>query len=120
MRGRRIVAIGLATAAVCGGAWAYGVYYVAFLWPAKIQREVLGDEVASHAQLLSRESHFAYGEGFARWRYQLDVAGSRVAALCTNMPVSRCSFSRSREIDEGVTVIVGYKRGVLTVEEWWS
>jgi hypothetical protein len=95
-------------------------YYEAFLSPARIQREVIGRAIARHSMILSRESSFAWGEGFARWRYRVEPDVPSPRLLCGNVELSRCSFSRSRQIGAGVALTVSLSHGVLTVEEWWS
>jgi hypothetical protein len=95
-------------------------YYEAFLWPARVQREVIGRAVARHSTILSHESSFAWGEGFARWRYRVEPDVPSLRLLCGSVELRHCSYSRSRQIGAGVALTVSLSHGVLTVEEWWS
>ena len=104
--------------ALCG--WLYDRHYFAVRWPADIQRETIGSTVATGDRLLSKERDFAYGEGFARWKYQADASDKTLQRLCGATAVSRCSFSRSNAPEEGVTTSVSLSGGIITIEEWWS
>lgn len=95
-------------------------YYFAVVWPSKVQQETLGRVLADYGSLASRERSFAWGEGFARWRYRVDPANVRLRSLCGVNASRPCSFSKSIEAGTGVTLYVGFADGVLTVEEWWS
>ena len=101
-------------------AWLYDRPYFAVRWPADIQKETLGSAVAAEDKLLSKERHFAYGQGFARWKYQADASSETLHRLCGLTAVSRCSFSRSKTPQSGVTSSVSLSGGVITIEEWWS
>ncbi len=110
----------IAAGCIMAAAWLYDRYHFAVRWPAEVQRETVGKAVAGADKLLSKERHFAFGEGFARWKYKADSSSEALQSLCGNVEVRRCSFTRSRVLDEGVTLNVSLSRGVLTVEEWWS
>ena len=106
------------TLALC--LWLYDRHYFAVQWPADIQRETIGSSVAAEDALLSKERHFAYGEGFARWKYRADADSETLRRICGATVVSRCSFSRSHAPQQGVTTSVSLSGGVVTIEEWWS
>ncbi len=95
-------------------------YYFAVVWPSKVQQETVGRVLADYGSLASRERSFAWGEGFARWRYHVDPANVRLRSFCGGNATRSCSFSRSRKVETGVTLYVDFADGVLTVEEWWS
>jgi len=100
--------------------WLYDRYYFSVRWPSKIQEETTGTTLAGENALISKERHFAYGEGFARWRYKIEASTPSLQRLCGPVPVRDCSFNRSRKIGEGVDLNVDLTNGVLTVEEVWS
>jgi hypothetical protein len=102
------------------GGWLYDRHYFAVRWPADIQRETIGSTLATRDRLLSKERSFAYGEGFARWKFQADASDKTLRRLCGATAVSRCSFSRSHKPEDGVTTSVSLSGGVITVEEWRS
>jgi hypothetical protein len=108
-------AFGIATVA-----WPGDRYNFAVRWPAKVQREVVGATLASPDTLLSRERHFAYGEGFARWRYKVDPRAPAFERFCGKTANVSCSFTRTRKVKEGVALSVSLSAGTLTIEEWWS
>ena len=112
----------LLTAGVCvaTAVWLYDRYYFSVLWPSKVQRETVGTTIATADALISKERHFAYGEGFARWKYRMEASSVALRQVCGNVGVDQCSFNRSRTMEEGVTLSVSLSAGVLTVEEWWS
>jgi hypothetical protein len=99
---------------------AYDHYYFRVRWPAGIQRETLGSVIAGSDALLSYERQFAFGEGFARWRYRPDTSNETLRRLCNGIEVPRCTFNRSRALSRGVTLTASFHNSVLTVEEWWS
>ena len=100
--------------------WLGDRYHFAVRWPAKVQREVVGTTLANRDTILSRERHFAYGEGFARWRYKVEPGTPAFARFCGKTATVSCSFVRARKIEEGVELSVSLSGGILTVEEWWS
>jgi hypothetical protein len=102
------------------GAWLYDRHYFAVQWPAKVQQETVGSTLAANDRVLSKERHFAYGEGFARWRYKADASSEALQRLCGGAAEHTCSFSRSRSLQDGVRLNVSLSDGILTVEEWWS
>lgn len=106
---------------LAAGFWLYDRHIFSVRWPAKVQREVLGFEIAFADSLISKESSFSqFGEGFARWRYKIRASNAAVQGLCGNIPVSQCSFSRARRLEEGVEVSASLADGILTLEEIWS
>lgn len=102
------------------GALLYERHNYAVRWPGNIQRQIIGSTVATSAQLLTKERHIAYGEGFARWKYRADASSKAIQRLCGATVVSHCSFSRSHSPQKGVTRSISLSGGVLTIEEWWS
>ena len=102
------------------GALLYDRHNFVVRWPVNIQRQTIGSTVATSAQLLTKERDFAYGEGFARWKYRADASSKALQRLCGATVVSHCSFNRSHSPQEGVTSSVSLSGGVLTIEEWWS
>jgi hypothetical protein len=120
---KRATLAGLLGGLLCLGAgtWLYDRHYFSVRWPAQVQREVLGTEIASANALISKERHFTqFAEGFARWRYKVEASNGAVQRLCGSTPVSKCSFTRTRRVKEGVALTVSLSGGVLTLEEWWS
>lgn len=106
---------------VAAGTWLYDRHNFSVLWPAQVQREVLGNEIVTSDALISKERHFSqYAEGFARWRYRVVDSNPLVQRLCGNREVAHCSFDRSREVQEGVSVSVSLSNGIVTLEEWWD
>ncbi len=111
----------LLCAAIClvAAIWIYDRHHFSVLWPADVQRTTLGNEVANADALISKERSFSqFGEGFARWRYKAN--GLSLDHLCGQVAVDQCGFTRSKTLEEGVTVSVTLSGGILTVEEWWS
>jgi hypothetical protein len=104
---------------VAAAIWLYDRYNFSVLWPSKVQQQTLGTTIATADTLLTSERHFAYGEGFARWRYKLEGSNPALRQLCGKVDVGNCAFSRSRTVEDGVDLSVSLSAGVLTVEEWW-
>lgn len=121
MKQSTLAVLSLTVVCVAAGAWIYDRHHLSVMWPAKVQREVLGNEIANADALISKErSYSLFGEGFARWRYEIEGVSPAVQRLCDQVDVAECSFTRSRTVQEGVMVSVTLSKGVLTVEEWWS
>jgi hypothetical protein len=118
LKGTWLLLTAVAAVEIGAGAWAYDLHYRAVRWPARIQKETVGRVLATRNELLTQEDSFAWGEGFARWRYRFDLPSSRVGESCGSVDPKQCSFSRSRLVEEGVRVIVSYDDGILIVEEW--
>lgn len=109
------------TLCLAAGTWLYDRYSFSVRWPAQIQREVLGTEIAFGDGLISKERHFSqFGEGMARWRYKIEASNAAAQRLCGRIPVSKCSFVRTRRVEEGVEVSASLSGGILMLEEVWS
>ena len=80
----------------------------------------MGRTLADFSSQTSRERSFTWGEGFARWRYRIDNSDARLRSFCVNGVSPPCSFSRSKQLNVGVTLYLSFDNDVLTVEEWWS
>jgi hypothetical protein len=121
-RGRKLFLWGLfAAAAVAASLLIYQHYYRARVWPAELQRDLLGVQIAEPDALIDRDGSSAYGEGMFRWRYRVDPRDPRLRKFCP--AASRweaCRFTRRRRIAEGVDVYVTYSGGVMLLEEIWS
>ena len=111
----------LAAAAVAASSLAYNWYYRARIWPAELQRNLLGSEIALPDALIDRQGSSAYGEGMFRWRYRVDPRDPRLKQFCPGARTPQaCRFTRSRRIAEGVKIYASYSGGVMTLEEIWS
>lgn len=108
-------------AALAALALAYDWYYRTRIWPAELQRNLLGSEIVRPEALIDRAGSSAYGEGMFRWRYRVDPRDPRLKKFCPAALTSQpCRFTRSRRITEGVDIYVSYSDGVMTFEEVWS
>jgi hypothetical protein len=110
-----------ALAVGCGaiGLLSYNWYYTRFLWPASVQRSVVGAELVSNSELNNYDGFTAYGQGAHRWTYDV-VGNSHLRKMCAPQPLSTCSFVRTRRLNSDVEQTVKLKTGVLIVEEVWS
>jgi hypothetical protein len=109
-----------AAALIGAAAWLYDHYQFSVIWPNRVQRELFGTTLANANSLASSERHFAYGQGFARWRYKMASTNPSLQRLCGNIELAKCSLNKHRTVDRGVDVHGVLSGGVLTVEEWWS
>ncbi len=115
-----ILAIALACMVIGGLAAAHGWYFRRYAWPAEIQQNLFGRQIASSDSLLTQEGFSAYGEGMFRWRYQVEAGGKAWDALCLNHTFADCKFTKTRRLDDGVDQTASYADGILTLEEVWS
>lgn len=121
MTGRRIFALFVIAAIVLAGAvYARGYYNFRYAWPRKVQKEVLGFEIADPSRLVSKEGRASYGQGLHRWRYNVDPTSARLKQLCEPQPVETCKIGRSRTVAKGVDLTVDIDAGIITVSEEWS
>jgi hypothetical protein len=117
---RLIIKVIVAAFIIGASLWAYNWHYRRYTWPAEIQSGLLGHVVASADELVRQEGNSAYGEGMFRWEYKMRNGSQHLQRLCAGKPLSTCEFTRSRQLEEGVSQAVRYYRGLLTVEEVWS
>lgn len=119
---KRSIIAALAVGGVClaAASWGYDRHYFGAIWPETVQKEVVGTTLVTEDALIASERHFAMGEGFARWRYRVEGQNPALRHLCGTTDLPRCSFTKSRQIEEGVGLTVTFSEGILTVEEWWS
>ena len=116
--------IGIVAIAACLGIAAciaaYSWYDEQYAWPRKIQIEILGEEIVTHGSFRSYEGSAAYGQGMFRWTYLAPTApGSAWIKLCPSQVVEGCEFTRVGKPADQVETSVSYKKGVVTIEEWW-
>jgi hypothetical protein len=95
-------------------------YYQRYVWPAQIQKELFGRQIADANVLSDRISEAAYGQGMFRWTYRIDPANSGLQELCGLATIKKCRFTRSKHSKKGVDLGASYADGILIVEEWWS
>jgi hypothetical protein len=117
---RRILGTLVAVFLVGVSLGAYNWHYRRYTWPAEIQSGLLGNVVAGADDLVRQEGYSAYGEGMFRWEYRMRSDNQYLPRLCDSEPLSTCEFTRSRQLEEGVSQVIRYSRGFLTVEEIWS
>lgn len=118
MRWKRAFVIGaLLTIALAAS---FGWYYERYLWPQRIQKELLGRVVVDKSELVHREGFSHYGEGGFKWRYSVRRPTAALTALCGGRSIPTCRISKVREISEGVTVSFELQGGVVTIEEIWD
>ena len=115
-----LISVMVTLALTAAALWLNDRHYFAVRWPAQVQREVLGITVASGNDLVSKERSFAWGEGFARWRFKIHTVSPALVRLCAPVEVGKCSFNRTRQIEEGVLLVVHFDDNVLTIEDVWS
>jgi hypothetical protein len=107
-------------AAACVAGCVYDRYEFCVVWPEHIQRELNGTTLARSNNLISSERHFAWGQGFARWKYRITAPNRSLQLICRNVEIANCSFSKRRTLEKSVDLDANLSAGVLTVEEWWS
>ena len=86
--------------------WAYNWYYRRYTWPAEIQSGLLGHIVANADDLVRQEGNSSYGEGMFRWEYRLSGGSQHLQRLCDGKPLSVCEFTKSRQLEVGVSQTV--------------
>ena len=121
MRVRKLPILCAIAGIIIIGLYAQYWYDTRITQPALIQREVLGQQIASRSQLQTYEGSGAYGQGLWRWTYQVPV-GKTWPALCE--PKSEagetCKFSRSRKVPgQEIQDTIEYSSGKLTITEIW-
>lgn len=118
--GRKSMLIASLILVVAGAAFAlHNWYYRRYLWPAEIQRNVVGVELANGASLIGRESFSAFGQGMHRWRYEVS-GGAGLQRMCGFRSIKDCRFVQSRRVSSEVEQTLSYQDGILVVEEIWS
>jgi hypothetical protein len=119
-RYRVAVGLVLALVTIASGVYARGWYYERFVWPKKIQMEVLGEVLVSHDSLRDFEGSLHRGQGMLRWTYDMPSASmSMLAKYCDGSPAERCHFVKQGEPEPEVKTSVSYKNRLVVVEEWW-
>jgi hypothetical protein len=114
-----VIALGIVVVAVAGVS-AHGWYYDHYVWPRKIQLEVLGEVIVDHTTFLSFEDTVHWGQGFYRWKFAAPRApGSAWMKYCGSKPTASCEFVLPGNPEARVETSVSYKDGVITIEEWW-
>jgi hypothetical protein len=118
---KRTVAVLAGLAACTGvGTWLWDRYQFDVVWPTRVQRELFGDSLVSSVDLIGHERHFAYGQGFARWKYKVAKGSPSLARLCHSAPPVKCSLRAHRTVERDVDLFGNLSGGVLTIEEWWT
>jgi hypothetical protein len=120
VRGTKLPLLFAVIGLIAAATWLWDRYTFAVRWPSQVQQEVLGSIVVSSDVLVSKERSFAFGEGFARWRYKVDAKSTALRRFCQEAPPSHCAFKRTRNVAEGVDLSVTLSGETLTVEEWWG
>jgi hypothetical protein len=102
------------------GVAAYGWYNDQYVWPQKIQIEVLGEVIVAHDSLRSFEGYAHWGQGMYRWTYDArNATDSAWMKYCASQVVEHCQFTRHGDPEKQVKTSVSYKDGVVTIEESW-
>lgn len=118
--GRKSMLVGCLILVVAGAVFAlHNWYYRRYLWPAEIQRNVVGVELAAGASLIGRESFSAYGQGMHRWKYDVS-GGAGLQRMCGVRLIKDCRFVQTRRVSSDVEQTLSYQDGILVVEEVWS
>jgi hypothetical protein len=118
---RKLILLSLAVPAAIAAALAgHHWYFQRYLWPAEIQSNLLGNQIADSDALIRREGYSAYGEGAFRWYYRVDSRRPELTRLCRGQPSATCRFTKSHKLREGIEQTVYYSNGVLLLEEIWS
>lgn len=100
-------------------AFSWNWYNTRIVWPAEIQRSLIGGELAGYASLNSYEGESHWGQGMFRWSYDLNLTPSDVGKYCAGGSAETCRFQRTGSPSPGVTTSIVIEGRYLTIEEWW-
>ena len=120
IRNRRILFVIIAIILVGGCLLVYNWHYRKYIWPAEIQKKLLGSVVGHPADLIRQEGYSAYGEGLFRWEYVIRKNSRDLEHLCAGEALAKCRINRSIKLEDGVYQSVTYSSGILSVEEIWT
>jgi len=122
MTGRRrkvLVSIILALTLVAVGTYASNWYNTRVRWPARIQRELLGHEIAYHRSLIRYDRFVHFGQGAFTWSYRFVLPAHAATDFCNGQPSETCHFERRGRPQPQVETSILDDSGQLTIEESW-
>ncbi len=117
---KRILIISVVVALATSGFLMHRWYYENVGWPREIQKHIFGREVASHADLISREGFSHLGQGAYRWDYRIQRGDALVQSLCGVHSIETCTWTRRAQPYAHVTQDALFQNGILTLEESWD
>ena len=109
-----------AAASLVVGTWLWDRHQFNVVWPTKVQSELFGETLVSSDDLVWSERHFAYGQGFARWKYKVANGNPSLQHLCGTVSITKCILRRHRTVEQDVDIFASLSGSVLTLEEAWS
>ena len=118
-RGKWLVVGGVAAGATAVTLFALNWYDTRVKWPSRIQRELLGREIASYKSLTGFEGFSHYGQGAFTWSYEVTLPDAAAATFCAGSSPATCHFQRTGRPERNVETSVVYDGGRLTIEEAW-
>jgi hypothetical protein len=119
-RKRKGVTLVLTLFALAGmGAFTWGWYYDRYVWPDRIQRELLGRVIVERNALAEFEGGAAFGQGMFRWTYKAPLPANLLPEYCGSQPVRSCRFEKHGSPESQVETYLIFDKGKLVLEEWW-
>lgn len=101
------------------GTIAQGWYYDQYVWPERIQKDLLGRAIARHAVLLHYQGFSHFGQGAFNWTYTVELSDEAIAEFCGSQVLVQCRFERKGKPAPNVQTFLIYERGTLLIEEDW-